>query len=367
MPHSSEPEMPVTAKSSEPGTFRDKVPPKTQQETPQKTSPTSRQSSQGNEPESQSSVAVKTPETGLVKDKVPPDLRRDYSQPGGKSERVRFQEQSLAKALPRSARVPVAVNPKLEGNTVQVHYSLDKKGRVSNVHIEAGSGATPRDIELHARTVKSMKRYSGMSFHAQKLKDRLSGWVKRNGVPPVGSKAWEAKLEVEKLPHIISDRTERLAKGDLTPKERERLEREVTHLEHQLEGYQKDFNVMDKDPGKGFVAAESAGSKRAKREGYPEAEDGYRWVLDNGKLRYDRDAQRLPDGSERPQRAYDPATGKFVDVDTDVVQPKVKPDKAERRAIPQSEQSEYADALAQRDQHRDTRDRLEAGVIGSMR
>jgi hypothetical protein len=72
----------------------------------------------------------------------------------------------------------------------------------------------------------------------------------------VGSRAWEAKLEVEKLPHIISDRTERLAKGDLTPKERERLEREVTHLERQLEGYQKDFKAMDKDPGKGFVAAE---------------------------------------------------------------------------------------------------------------
>jgi hypothetical protein len=90
----------------------------------------------------------------------------------------------------------------------------------------------------------------------QKLKDRLNGWVKRHGVPPVGSRAWEAKLEVEKLPHIISDRTERLAKGDLTPKERERLEREVTHLERQLEGYQKDFKAMDKDPGKGFVAVD---------------------------------------------------------------------------------------------------------------
>jgi hypothetical protein len=180
---------------------------------------------------------------------------------------VRFQEQSLSKALPKSARVPVEVNPKLEGNTVQVHYSLDKKGRVSDVHIQAGPRATPRDIELHARTVKSMKRYSGMSFHAQKLKDRLSGWVKRNGVPPVGSKAWEAKLEVEKLPHIISDRTERLAKGDLTPKEREKLEREVTHLEHQLEGHQKDFKVMDKDPGKGFVAADDAGDFSLNREG----------------------------------------------------------------------------------------------------
>jgi hypothetical protein len=123
------------------------------------------------------------------------------------------------------------------------------------VHIQAGPKATPRDIELHARTVKSMKRYSGMSFHAQKLKDRFDGWVSKNGTPPVGSKAWEAKLEIQKLPNIIADRTKRLSSGDLTPQQRTKLEQEVTHLEHQLDGYKKDFKAMDQDPGKGFVAA----------------------------------------------------------------------------------------------------------------
>jgi RecG-like helicase len=101
-----------------------------------------------------------------------------------------------------------------------------------------------------------MKRYSGMSFHVQKLKDRFDGWVSKNGTPPVGSKAWEAKLEIQKLPNIIADRTKRLSSGDLTPQQRAKLEQEVTHLEHQLDGYKKDFKTMDKDPGKGFVAAE---------------------------------------------------------------------------------------------------------------
>jgi hypothetical protein len=47
-----------------------------------------------------------------------------------------------------------------------------------------------------------------------------------------------------------------LADGNLSPQERVKIEKEITHLEHQMEGYKKDFKAMDKDPGKGFVAAE---------------------------------------------------------------------------------------------------------------
>jgi hypothetical protein len=294
--------MPVTAKSSEPGTFRDKVPPKTQQETPPKTSPTSRQSSQGNEPESQSSVAVKTPETGLVKDKVPPDLRRDYSQPGGKSERVRFQEQSLAKALPRSARVPVAVNPKLEGNTVQVHYAKDEKGRLTGVHIQAGSQATRRDIELHARTVKTLKRYSGASYRVQRIKDKIEGRIKGHGTLEVGSKAWEAKLEVDKLQRIINDRSKRLSQGNLSAQEKNNLDKEITHLEHQLDGYKIDLDNRDSSQGKGFVAAESPAQKAkrlklekakkdAKEKGDDRAADDARYELN----KLSREQRGLPE------------------------------------------------------------------------
>jgi hypothetical protein len=111
-----------------------------------------------------------------------------------------------------------------------------------------------------------MKRYSGMSFHAQKLQDKIHGWVNKNGVPPVGSKAWEAKLEIRKLPHVIDNRMAKLAKGDLTPQQRQKLEKEVAHLEHQLDGYKKDFKAMDKDPGKGFVAAQSMTREQLKAE-----------------------------------------------------------------------------------------------------
>jgi hypothetical protein len=154
-----------------------------------------------------------------------------------------------------------------QGKTVEVHYSRDKKGRVTDIHIQAGPKATREDIQLHARTVKSMKRYSGMSFHAQKLQDKIHGWVNKNGVPPVGSKAWEAKLEIQKLPHVIDNRMAKLAKGNLTPQQRQKLEKEIAHLEHQLDGYKKDFKAMDKDPGKGFVAAKARKDKNAPRKG----------------------------------------------------------------------------------------------------
>jgi hypothetical protein len=47
-------------------------------------------------------------------------------------------EAHLSKVLPKSARVPVEVNHKLEGNTVQVHYVKDAKGRIADVHIQSG-------------------------------------------------------------------------------------------------------------------------------------------------------------------------------------------------------------------------------------
>jgi hypothetical protein len=85
--------------------------------------------------------------------------------------------------------------------------------------------------------------------------------VSENGTPPVESKAWEAKLEIQKLPNIIADRSKRLTNENLTPQQRTKLEQEVTHLEHQLDGYKRDFKAMDKDPGKGFVAAKDKKEK----------------------------------------------------------------------------------------------------------
>jgi hypothetical protein len=111
---------------------------------------------------------------------------RSETQPDGSGVKPQrketLKETKLRQALPKSAQVPVQVNKDPhtgpQGKTVEVHYSTDKRGRVTDVHIKAGPKATKEDIQLHARTVKSMKRYSGMSFHAQKLQDKIHGWVR---------------------------------------------------------------------------------------------------------------------------------------------------------------------------------------------
>jgi hypothetical protein len=142
------------------------------------------------------------------------------------------------------------------------------KGQITDVHIKTGPEATVRDIQLHGTTVKRMQQYSGLSHHAQLLKDRWTAWRNQHGVPTVGTKGWEAQLELKKLPQIIEDRANRLAKGGLDEKSQLRLEAELADLKHQMATHEKTFKSMDKDPGKGFVAAESInkGIKVAKGE-----------------------------------------------------------------------------------------------------
>jgi hypothetical protein len=166
-------------------------------------------------------------------------------------QKLQAQGEQLSQALPKRQQVPVTVDPELNGNTVRVHYSVDQQGQITDIHIKAGPEATAQDVQLHAQTVKRMQQYSGLSRHVQRMKDHLRGWISKNGAPPVGSKAWEAQLEIEKLPQIIQERANRLASGGLDEKTQGRLEAELADLKQQVVQHQK------RDPGKGFVAAES--------------------------------------------------------------------------------------------------------------
>jgi hypothetical protein len=171
-------------------------------------------------------------------------------------QQMRQNGEDLRKSLPKRQQVPVEVDPSLQGNTVRVHYVMDKKGQVTDVHIKAGPEATATDIKLHSQTVKRMQQYSGLSRHVQRMKDQVQGWISKNGTPSVGSKAWEAQLEIDKLPKIIEERAGRLQSGGLDEKSQQRLETELADLKQQLATHQKTLKTMDRDPGRGFVAAE---------------------------------------------------------------------------------------------------------------
>jgi hypothetical protein len=125
-----------------------------------------------------------TPDTDTTNNNRP---RREEATPELTPERLRMRQEgeALSRALPKRQQVPVEVDPDLPGNTVRVHYVVDDKGRISDVHIRAGREATPTDIQLHGNTVRRMQQYSGLSRHVQVMKDRFEGWITRNGTPPL--------------------------------------------------------------------------------------------------------------------------------------------------------------------------------------
>jgi adenosine deaminase len=167
-------------------------------------------------------------------------------------------QQSLIAALPNDlqGKVPINVDPELPSNTVRVHYDVDANGLVTNVHMRVGPNASAVDIQLHTQTVRLMQRYSGFSGRIRILKERIQNWMSKNGTPPVGSRAWEAKLEVEKLPRIIDERLERLGTGGLDVDAETNLRADLENLQQQLTQHQQTLDEMDTDPGRGFVAAD---------------------------------------------------------------------------------------------------------------
>lgn len=164
----------------------------------------------------------------------------------------------LRRGLPEDLRhrVPVNIDEGLDARTVRVAYDRDEAGLVTNVRIEAGPGATPRDIELHAETVRQLERYRGVGGRIRRAQDRLANLI-RLRKPPPGSAAFEAQEEIRKLPGIIEDRLRELESGALTPGAADDLRAEVAYLEGQLRRHERNLRSWDLNPGRGYVAAES--------------------------------------------------------------------------------------------------------------
>ncbi|MEH2310931.1 MAG: aldo/keto reductase [Nostoc sp.] len=185
------------------------------------------------------------------------------NQPFGKKPSS-FVEQTLTQALPPKlqGKVIVKVDPDLPGNTVRVDYKVATlTGQVRKIRMRVGLDATAVDIKLHVKTVELMQRYSGLLGVIRILKQQIQSWIRKNGKPPVGSRAWEAKLEIEKLPRIINERLERLSKADLDADTEASLRADIENLKQQLAQHQQTLDVMDTNPGAGFVAMNSDNTK----------------------------------------------------------------------------------------------------------
>ena len=206
--------------------------------------------------------------------------------------------------------VPVEVDPSLgKTNTVRVTYELDPQTKViTRVRMRIGETATARDVELHAPTARVLLGYSGLSGRVRALWGQLMSLLGARE-PPTGSRAWEAKLELGKLPKVINDRAAQLANPKLTADARLDLEQELGSLQDQVADHAKtiaDMNVdvqqgkpVDQtrgyDKGKGYIAAEGTtkSAQAAKDAGLP-VREGYHWRKQGDKWAIVRDDPNLP-------------------------------------------------------------------------
>ncbi len=158
--------------------------------------------------------------------------------------------EELTNALPEDLRshVTISADSAASGSAVRVYYQPE-------VAIGVGPAAGAADIELHIATVRLLLGYSGLLGTIRRLSENLFNWIARNGEPRIGTVAWEAKLELQKLPDVIAERQARLSKTN-DPNIRAELEAEIAELEAQVESYKKSLDEMDLSPGRGYVAAE---------------------------------------------------------------------------------------------------------------
>jgi hypothetical protein len=172
--------------------------------------------------------------------------------------------ETLREGLPPDLqkKIPIHVDPELESNTVRVHYDVDENGVFKDIHIRAGPSATPHDIELHVKTVRTMQKYTGLQGRVRLLIAKARAWVSRSGALPT-RRFMEAQLEVEKLPAHIKEKMAQLADPELDPKMRAELEADVEHLQDQFDQHKSVLEgTMPEEEARGYVAAE--GRKKVK-------------------------------------------------------------------------------------------------------
>ncbi len=162
-----------------------------------------------------------------------------------------------AEALPRDlrGRVHVETNPELPPRSVQVHYE-SHNGRIVGIWVEAGPGARAVDIRMHAGTVRSMRRLQGISGQVRRALDQMGQWLGRHPRPAPGTRAFEAELELRKLPGIIEQRAQALSRATSLD-EQLRIAAEIEHLQAQVREHSRFVDSIEAEPGRGYVAAES--------------------------------------------------------------------------------------------------------------
>ena len=166
-------------------------------------------------------------------------------------------------------------NPALQPGEMRVVYDVGENGRARGIAIEhGGTSADPAMLALHTRAARQVELSGG-------LLDNLRAMTGGDAPAPVGSAAWEARIELDKIGGEAMTISRRLAEPGLGGTERAELEARLDELGDALDvqaGRLSDFAA----DGEGWIASPSAGADQARRLSLPDAPAGHVWVAGSG-------------------------------------------------------------------------------------
>ncbi|HEX2642154.1 MAG TPA: DUF4157 domain-containing protein, partial [Thermoanaerobaculia bacterium] len=175
--------------------------PKAEGTPPETLSPTPKDGAEAQRP---AEPAPKTPPQAEPGTTPQPDAPAG-AKPAGASE----VHPDLLKSLPKdvAGKIPAVHNPDLPAGTVRLVYEIDPAtGVITELRMEIGPGTSEMIVAAHGRTAQTMLRYKGLSGRVRLLYEQVSAWISGNPQAKPGTRAWEARLEIEKLGRIITER-----------------------------------------------------------------------------------------------------------------------------------------------------------------
>jgi subtilisin family serine protease len=199
-------------------------------------------------------------------------LPDDYSLPPVKERALpsnlqRAPEDVHAKVKAIAKRdVVVVIDPELKGKTTEVRYVLDAFGFIDDVYIALGPKAGDAQIPSHAATARQLFKFTGVLGKARTLISWARAYFAKDPSRKVGkTRAWEARVELEKLPKQITDYMRMLgaeiAAGTKTPKD---VDAYIAGLFDQLAKHEAALKDASRSTGR--IAADDTSQPLSPRE-----------------------------------------------------------------------------------------------------
>jgi hypothetical protein len=193
-------------------------------------------------------------EKGQPKEDAQPTPREEAQKLPIGERRATLEE--LQAALSPDLRKHVVIDPTLHGDGVEVDYKVDPRtGLISEIGpIRCSPDARPSTVRLHEATVRTMEGYQGLMGRVRQAISWLADIVGVQTIKPENKVAFEAALEIQKLPKVIEQQMERLrAAKELNA--RDIAAAELENLQNQLDTHLRTLGYSESGDAVGYVAA----------------------------------------------------------------------------------------------------------------